>query len=544
MNENNNNNDNDNNIELKEIDFETNINKKEDNMYNIIVYPEEEDPDDNFIINLPKNISYSKNEFESKIKYELGLKYYEFNELSNLTLKQIYIEKNGNKIPFNFPSENEKIFFPSNNIFIELISDNIWVKTEFNIEMNNYNVQVKADLKLDRDLTSEEINKILLKRCINFWHNAYKNKPEVLQYIYILTEFKVFHGSNDKTILKKENNNLFNLQINIKAIFTPLEELAFDFLQDKYKNVIEDEKWVKFKELNSFIYFSYDPLFEAEFSSMKTLIRSSIIKLNKQKKLYLYFSSPKIEENFSEEEESSSSNEKNSPNFELCILPKITRLNLNNLSKVNSESSLRFKNLNNNFYNNNKSESQLSFNKSKKFKNQEDLDNINNNNSKKNKFKKNFEEINYVAKKLYKAYEEENNDDNNDINNVTYTESTDNDLQRNLISYKKDFSIQIPLIEILTMNQEFSKIINKRFCMNLIENNSIIQLKNLELDKILNPKIKNYSFKIFINSEIKELLESEKNRKNNLYLIIIKDLFIFIIIFLFLAMLIYFFKKK
>ena len=543
MNENNNKN----NIELKEIDYEININQKEEEMYNIIVYPEEEDPDDNFIINLPKNISYSKNEFETKIKYELSLKYYEFTELSNLKLKQIYIENNGNKIPFNFPSENEKITFPSNNIYIELISDNVWVSTEFNIEMNNYNVQVKADLKLDRDLTSEEINKILLKRCINFWHNAYQNKPEVLQYIYIITEFKVFHGSNDKTILKKENNNLFNLQINIKAIFTPLEELAFDFLQDKYKNVIEDEKWRKFKELNSFFYFSYDPLFEAEFSSMKTLIRSSIIKLNKQKKLYLYFSNSKIEEYFSEDEESPSSNEKNSTNFELCILPKITRLNLNNLSKVNSENSLRFKNIKNNIYNNNNktSESQLSFNKSKKFKNQEDLDDINNSkkNSKESKLKKNFEEINFVAKKLYKAYEEENNDDN-DINNVTFTESTDNDLQRNLISYKKDFNIQIPLIEILTMNQEFSKIINKRFCMNLIENNSIIQLKNLELDKILNPKIKNYSFKIFINSEIKELLEIQKNRKNKLFLIIIKDLFIFILIFLFLATLIYFFKKN
>ena len=104
MNENNNNN----NIELKEIDYEININQKEEEMYNIIVYPEEEDPDDNFIINLPKNISYSKNEFETKIKYELSLKYYEFTELSNLKLKQIYIENNGNKIPFNFPSENEK----------------------------------------------------------------------------------------------------------------------------------------------------------------------------------------------------------------------------------------------------------------------------------------------------------------------------------------------------------------------------------------------------------------------------------------------------
>ena len=212
---------------------------------------------------------------------------------------------------------------------------------------------------------------------------------------------------------------------------------------------------------------------------------------------------------------------------------------------MNSENSLRFKNIKNNIYNNKTSESQLSFNKSKKFKNQEDLDDINNSkkNSKESKLKKNFEEINFVAKKLYKAYEEENNDDN-DINNVTFTESTDNDLQRNLISYKKDFNVQIPLIEILTMNQEFSKIINKRFCMNLIENNSIIQLKNLELDKILNPKIKNYSFKIFINSEIKELLEFQKNRKNKLFLIIIKDLFIFILIFLFLAMLIYFFKKN
>ena len=52
---------------------------------------EEEDPDDNYIINLSKNIQYSKNEM--KIKYKLSLKYYEFNKISNLTLNKFTLKK-------------------------------------------------------------------------------------------------------------------------------------------------------------------------------------------------------------------------------------------------------------------------------------------------------------------------------------------------------------------------------------------------------------------------------------------------------------------
>ena len=37
-------------------------------MYNIIVNPEEEDPDDNYINKLTKNIQYSKNEMKIIIK--------------------------------------------------------------------------------------------------------------------------------------------------------------------------------------------------------------------------------------------------------------------------------------------------------------------------------------------------------------------------------------------------------------------------------------------------------------------------------------------
>ncbi len=52
---------------------------------------EEEDPDNNYIINLSKNIQYSKNEM--KIKYKLSLKYYEFNKISNLTLNKFTLKK-------------------------------------------------------------------------------------------------------------------------------------------------------------------------------------------------------------------------------------------------------------------------------------------------------------------------------------------------------------------------------------------------------------------------------------------------------------------
>ena len=91
-----------------------------------------------------------------------------------------------------------------------------------------------------------------------------------------------------------------------------------------------------------------------------------------------------------------------------------------------------------------------------------------------------------VSKILLKTYEDEK---------MTATDITDNELNINLIK-KSNLNNQ----RLLSIDDELTKVITKSFLMNLIEDNSTIELKNSELDNYSVPTLRNYTYKIFINS--------------------------------------------
>jgi hypothetical protein len=105
-----------------------------------------------------------------------------------------------------------------------------------------------------------------------------------------------------------------------------------------------------------------------------------------------------------------------------------------------------------------------------------------------------------VSKILLKTYEEKKD---------TATDITDNELNINLIK-KNALNNQ----RLLSIDDEFTKVITKSFLINLIEDNSTIELKNCELDNYSIPYLRNYTYKIFINSELRNIQE-EYQKKNS-----------------------------
>ena len=473
--------------------------------YHIVLYPEQENEDDEpFEVYFINDQEYTIELFKEKIINEFISSFEEFQDLNELTIVKFYIKKFGKYFPYTITDINK---IPE-TIYVEFSSEDAWIKTFIHIEMDYYSFQITTDIKIYRDSTYQEIYKELLKMMITFWNNVSIEKPEILEYTYIISGFDIFHSNDYKEIWNKNSKNYFNFELNVKGTFTPIEELVFTSLQEKYQKFQKD-KWNNFKKLKSFIHFTYDPLFSNEFHKLKLLITNKIMKLNNQKKIYLYFSSDEIEER-SNDSSSSSKSDQLSPNLQLVIIGKVSKQTrvLNNVKRNNLKyNTLNFGILSKDKKNVKIENPKISLTQLKQFEEgNTHIDQPNKAfeflkiNRRKFKNKKSFGEINMVSKILLKTYEEKKD---------TATDITDNELNINLIK-KNALNNQ----RLLSIDDEFTKVITKSFLINLIEDNSTIELKNCELDNYSIPYLRNYTYKIFINSELRNIQE-EYQKKNS-----------------------------
>lgn len=115
---------------------------------------------------------------------------------------------------------------------------------------------------------------MIMKAIIHLWNSACRDNLELLQYHYIVKEYNLFHTFNQKDIWLKETQNNFSFQLSVKFIMRSIEELAFNSLQDEFKNVTTETKWEIFRNLESFDHFSFNDDLEYEFDLLKTRVRS------------------------------------------------------------------------------------------------------------------------------------------------------------------------------------------------------------------------------------------------------------------------------
>lgn len=123
------------------------------------------------------------------------------------------------------------------------------------------------------------------------------------------------------------------------------------------------------------------------------------------------------------------------------------------------------------------------------------------------KMRNSIEGFNFAAKKLYKSYLEEQLVPVKEVNETKLT-------KQKKFSTKKG-SKKDKLSQIETMEVEFFKVITQNFVLNLIENNSEVKMQKMAFEKYTLPKIREFSHKQYFSSSIHSYKEKGNNNIHN-----------------------------
>lgn len=377
---------------------------------------------------------------------------------------------------------------------------------------------------------------MLMKAIIHLWNKACIDNSELLQYHYLVKEYNLFHTFNHKDIWLKETQNDFSFQLSVKFIMRSIEELAFNSLQDEFKNITTEDKWEIFRNLQSFDHFSYNEDLEYEFDLLKTRVRSEgkhcniflyhiVFKLNKANKIYLFFSTGKLDEDEFELSSSSSSDNKTiKKNINLVISPIIAK-EKERIKKGGNQGNSRFTfeylSPKLSIGSEKQDTPKISLSKNKNYQempsdeyffqttdNRKDKDEyIYEPANKVFKIKNSLEGLNFAAKKLYKSYLEEQLVPVKEVNETKPIKKKETAPRKN--------AKKVKINQIEPMEVEFFKVITQNFVLNLIENNSEVKMQKMAFEKYTLPKIKGFTHKQYFSSSIKSYKEKESNYLNN-----------------------------
>lgn len=186
-----------------------------------------------------------------------------------------YFKKNKDEyVPIQINDFNE---IPS-PLYVELSSNEVWVKIHFEIKAGNHSFNGNSELILNRSLNKEDTNWCLVKTIISMWNHTYKEKIDFLNLHYLITRYDITHEIGNEWF-EELYNNKFNFNVSLQLKIISIEELIFNSFQLKYKNrkelnspcqVLLD----KFVSIPSFYLFAHEVLFEKEYKLIKTLTQS------------------------------------------------------------------------------------------------------------------------------------------------------------------------------------------------------------------------------------------------------------------------------
>lgn len=178
------------------------------------------------------------------------------------------------------------------HVYIDIISDEVWVKLDMNITIGNQISKLQNEVKLERTVKLNRITKMLLKIMVTSWNYAYthpnfREKPkekilmkEYMALHYLITDYILKAYSSTEINFdwdKEKSSNCFSITFNINATMKTIEEIVVKLLQNEIDGIsIEKVKmvWSNFVELKSFDELILSPKFSSEYVAIKTFIKT------------------------------------------------------------------------------------------------------------------------------------------------------------------------------------------------------------------------------------------------------------------------------
>ena len=211
-------------------------------------------------------------------------------EFKNLNIIVEGLYKNDNNRKIYLPLEGKiKKYIKSGDIFYcNLITDEFWIKTYYNIRSLNFQKTIKIEYKLKRKMRYKKFKLILMKGGINFFiDNIINTKYSGFNYYLKLFEFKIkkhkmiiTHNSHLKEKKKKTIDKILNYtsEIIVQLHFGIFEKLVFKNLKiPRTKNI--KIRALEYSELN-FEDLMNDKKFLPEYKAIKDISENF---LNEQK---------------------------------------------------------------------------------------------------------------------------------------------------------------------------------------------------------------------------------------------------------------------
>ena len=460
------------------------------------------------------------------------LNFPEFKNISNMKIIIKKKEKENIKILDEKFDENliQNFFSNGEILFCDLITNEIWIKTNFKLISYDFNKNIKIDFKFNNNLIFFKLKLILIKSGINLFLEQIKNNEKFNKNIFYLKNYKFHFLINNKIVydVNLNNNeiikNIFeiNSEIQVEINFFNFEEIVFNELKKIKEIYLNKIKFNEFKELN-FIDFKNNNNFKHEINIIK-IITQEIIKKNIFKKssiMYFFYLNKnnhfEVNNNNNnnneiiENENNISKHSKNINNYYfniIIIIPFVIKFPKNNIFSNSFIKNKNKKSFISNKFNTKHNNNNNIFLKHKQnfLQINNDITNsnslINDNNNLKDKLLNNQNDESSIN--IENFHEEKNLDNLSEMNN-------NNIINNNFTEINSSFHI---------FEQNFSKF---HFIKKLLKNNSNLYCelyKNFQYEKFyLNLKNRNKNNKInkemFNNLEIPESKEFEILEKEN-----------------------------
>ena len=182
----------------------------------------------------------------------------EFKTISNIEIKNFskIIGEDKIKLPLTGPIDN---YLNSGDIiFCDILSEEIWMKTYFKLEIKNFRKVIKIEYKIPKRLNFKHIKYILLKAGISLFYDEMKNNHVDNSFNFYLKD--ILFNKKKKEILKNEEGKEYKYEVFVNMHFEIFEELIHNQLKTNE---------IKKSQPNYFRFNEYSNLSFEELSSSK-----------------------------------------------------------------------------------------------------------------------------------------------------------------------------------------------------------------------------------------------------------------------------------
>ena len=138
----------------------------------------------------------------------------EFKDINGVRAENIYKISNGNKIPIPQEGKTSDFIKSGDILYCDLITDEYWIKTYFNIQTLNFKKIIKLEYKLKKKMRYKRFKLMLMKGGIQLFIENIKSNKKYTAFNYYLKLFEFKIKKHKKVI----THNIHNKQKDKKTI--------------------------------------------------------------------------------------------------------------------------------------------------------------------------------------------------------------------------------------------------------------------------------------------------------------------------------------